>query len=321
MNVNGHYLRFTYDASGTPLTVRHDGFLYYYITNIQGDVIAIVDTTGTPVVNYTYDAWGNILSATGTQATAIGRYNPLRYRGYVYDTETGLYYLQSRYYNPKVGRFINADGYVATGQGVLSNNMFAYCLNNPINNIDTTGTQTKDVWYFHQQMKNDTYWYQNIFGASAYTTYSFVEEQQIIPDPLPVTLTVGTKTTQTITEYGDASNPLSVYAEGSMDNLVGSSSVGVRLNVSDFSLDIGLALDDIGITGSITEGTKTTSFGITANLTSFKIGITGETSISWDNVSEASYWNLSISGWTIIFLYCWLTTGQPVPAPSTAPAY
>ena len=138
MTVDGHDLYFTYDAAGTPLTVSCDGTLYYYITNIQGDVIAIIDTAGTQVTSYIYDAWGNIISHTGSTST-IGRYNPLTYRGYVYDTETGLYYLQSRYYNPKVGRFINADGYVATGQGFTGNNMFAYCLNNPVNFVDRNG--------------------------------------------------------------------------------------------------------------------------------------------------------------------------------------
>ena len=146
MTVDGHDLFFTYDAAGTPLTVSCDGTLYYYITNIQGDVIAIVDTTGTPVVNYTYDAWGNILSATGTQATAIGRYNPLLYRGYVYDTETGLYYLQSRYYNPKVGRFISADEYLSTGQGFTGSNMFVYCGNNPVCRVDFSGQFWAEVW-------------------------------------------------------------------------------------------------------------------------------------------------------------------------------
>ena len=92
------------------------------------------------VVEYTYDAWGRLLSTTGSMANTLGLHNPLRYRGYVYDRETGLYYLQSRYYNPEWGRFINADGLISTGQGLIGNNMYAYCLNNPINHKDNTGT-------------------------------------------------------------------------------------------------------------------------------------------------------------------------------------
>ena len=91
------------------------------------------------MVEYTYDAWGNILSITGSMASTLGRQNPLRYRGYVYDQETGLYYLQSRYYDPEIGRFINADALVSTGQGLLGNNMFVYCNNNPISHKDATG--------------------------------------------------------------------------------------------------------------------------------------------------------------------------------------
>ena len=100
----------------------------------------LVDSSGTQVVAYTYDAWGNILSTTGSMADGLGYTNPFRYRGYFYDTETGLYYLGSRYYNPETGRFINADGYVSTGQGILGDNTFAYCQNNPIKYGDTEGT-------------------------------------------------------------------------------------------------------------------------------------------------------------------------------------
>ena len=109
------------------------------MTNLQGDVIGIVNGSGTSVVTYTYDAWGNPISTSGTMASTLGTLNPLRYRGYVYDTETGLYYLQSRYYNPTTGRFLNADILVSTGQGLLGNNMFAYCLNNPANYSDPSG--------------------------------------------------------------------------------------------------------------------------------------------------------------------------------------
>ena len=103
-------------------------------------MVAILDNTGNPVVEYTYDAWGNLLSTTGSMANTLGGSNPLRYRGYVYDTESGLYYLQSRYYDPEIGRFINADALVSTGQGLLGNNMFAYCRNNPVKRVDVSGT-------------------------------------------------------------------------------------------------------------------------------------------------------------------------------------
>ena len=132
-------LFFTYDAMGAPATVTHNGTVYFYVTNLQGDVLLLVDTNGNPVVQYLYDAWGNLRYTLGSLATTLGTLNPLTYRGYVYDHDTGLYYLQSRYYNPEIGRFLNADGYASTGQGVLGNNMFAYCLNNPVAFIDPDG--------------------------------------------------------------------------------------------------------------------------------------------------------------------------------------
>ena len=142
--IGNKYIDLSYDASGQPMSLYYSGYQvtagnYYYVTNLQGDVVAILDDNGTAVVTYTYDAWGNILSVGGTMADTLGVYNPLRYRGYVYDEETSLYYLQSRYYDPNMGRFLNADVYVATGQGFVGNNTFAYCGNNPINYIDPTG--------------------------------------------------------------------------------------------------------------------------------------------------------------------------------------
>jgi RHS repeat-associated protein len=114
-----------------------NGTEYYYLKNAQGDVTHIVDADGIEVASYEYDAWGNHLSISGD--ATIAELNPYRYRGYRYDSETGLYYLQSRYYNPEWGRFINADELVSTGQGLHSHNMFAYCNNNPIMFVDIAG--------------------------------------------------------------------------------------------------------------------------------------------------------------------------------------
>ena len=140
-------LIYIYDASGQPIginylkcvgnTVTKEAYLLG--TNIQGDITCIYDTAGNRVVTYTYDAWGKILSVTGTAANTIGRYNPLRYRGYYYDNETGFYYLNSRYYDPNVGRFLNADGYINANGDLIGFNMFAYCSNNPVMGYDPSG--------------------------------------------------------------------------------------------------------------------------------------------------------------------------------------
>ncbi|MEA4827168.1 MAG: RHS repeat-associated core domain-containing protein, partial [Clostridium sp.] len=100
---------YTYDDDSNLVSMNLNGTEYYYVRNAQGDIIGLYDKNGTQVVSYTYDSWGKIISIDGSLKDSVGIKNPYRYRGYRYDNETGLYYLQSRYYNPEWGRFINAD--------------------------------------------------------------------------------------------------------------------------------------------------------------------------------------------------------------------
>ena len=139
----GKTIDFVYDENNQPLAMKYNNTLYYYVLNAQGDVVRIVNSSRNTVASYTYDPWGKIISSSGTLADI----NPLRYRGYYYDSETGFYYLQSRYYDPEIGRFINADSYASTdATGLLSTNMFAYCENNPAMRIDPTGEVFWDVF-------------------------------------------------------------------------------------------------------------------------------------------------------------------------------
>ena len=132
----GKTIDFVYDENNQPLAMKYNNTLYYYVLNAQGDVVRIVNSSRSVVASYTYDPWGKIISSSGTLADI----NPLRYRGYYYDSETGFYYLQSRYYDPEIGRFINADSYASTdATGLLSTNMFAYCENDPVNRSDPSG--------------------------------------------------------------------------------------------------------------------------------------------------------------------------------------
>ena len=140
---DGKTLEFVYDDGNQPFAMiyKHgsETKLYYYLVNAQGDVSAILDSGGKIAASYDYDAWGNCTVYDSSDA-AIGDLNPLRYRGYYYDAETGFYYLQSRYYDPAICRFINADTFATTdANGFLSANMFAYCENNPIGNSDPDG--------------------------------------------------------------------------------------------------------------------------------------------------------------------------------------
>ena len=147
MDYLGYIFTFSYDANGTPigfkLTAPSGAAMdYYYGTNYRGDIVAIYNYAGTKVGTYTYDAYGKLIDTTiyNTGHTFAVNNNPLRYRGYVYDRETGFYYLQSRYYDPTTCRFINEDIYYDTGQGFNGYNMFMYCNNNPVLYSDPTGT-------------------------------------------------------------------------------------------------------------------------------------------------------------------------------------
>ena len=156
---NGKELYYFYDSFGNLSAISYfngtDHKMYYTLTNSYGDVLGIYDASGKKVAAYDYDAWGNATvykvtqdengnnvhsAPASTDSDHISVVNPIRYRGYYYDSDLKLYYLQSRYYDSTVGRFINADNLVSdVGGDVLGNNMFAYCLNNPINSSDPSG--------------------------------------------------------------------------------------------------------------------------------------------------------------------------------------
>ena len=138
---------FQYDSNGTPLGLVWNGTQYFYETNQMGDVIGIADSSGYEIIQYDYDEWGNetdfyIVNYGNASQCTLANINPLRYRGYYLDSETGYYYLQSRYYDPSICRFINADVYIIaeiSKEIYTGLNIFPYCNNNPINSEDYTG--------------------------------------------------------------------------------------------------------------------------------------------------------------------------------------
>ena len=138
----GERMDFLYDEKGTPFAFEYQGKMYFYQTSLQGDIIGIVDSEGSQVVVYRYDAWGEVLVSSDASGFGLAQINPLRYRGYYYDQETGLYYLQTRYYDPKVRRFLNADDasvLTKDPEQLTEKNLYAYCDDNPVMYRDDTG--------------------------------------------------------------------------------------------------------------------------------------------------------------------------------------
>ncbi len=139
-NDGTNLMYFRYDKNNSLTGFILNGTEYIYVKNAQGDITGILDKGGKQVVSYTYDAWGKVESISGSSADAVGKLNPMRYRGYYEDTETGFFYVASRYYDPNICRFLNADEPIIL-QLIKDEktNLFMYCNNNPCNMIDASG--------------------------------------------------------------------------------------------------------------------------------------------------------------------------------------
>ena len=139
-------MHFFYDAQSCPAMVEFNGAVYSYVHNLQGDIVGIVDSAGSLVVEYKYDAWGKptLVRTLTTAYEALAELNPFRYRGYVYDEETGLYYVSTRYCNLGICRWINSDDELADiGESIQGYNLFSYCHGNSVNASDSAGTWPK----------------------------------------------------------------------------------------------------------------------------------------------------------------------------------
>ena len=149
---------YCYDESDSPIgfiytdktVATPTDAVYLYEKNTFGDIVGILNADGTEIVAYSYDAWGKVQSITGTEADTIGSLNPIRYRGYYLDSETGYYYLQSRYYNPEICRFINADDElnVINEKQQHCMSLYEYCRNSPISLFDNEGTRARLFGYY-----------------------------------------------------------------------------------------------------------------------------------------------------------------------------
>ena len=150
---------------------------YFYEKNLQGDIVAVYNATGTKLISYTYDAWGRFARTQVLSMPTTAIVNPYLYRGYYYDSDLGFYYLQSRYYDPNTCRFINADSYVSTGQGILGYNMFAYCNNNPVMYVDPAGNVSCTMIQLNHEIVYDEYYQKTPYQrrcVSYYTKYGWI---------------------------------------------------------------------------------------------------------------------------------------------------
>ena len=290
---------------------------YDYLKNLQGDILGICSVSGGGIVTilaaYEYDPWGKFLGVRNNSGgvisdeTSIALRNPLRYRGYYYDSDTGYYYLKSRYYDPQIGRFINADGYASTGQGFLGYNMFAYCLNNPILCADEGGNAANPRYNvslicdgFFKQPSTASSSVENsapagsFFGAEASYTFQQKYERELAPQFVNMVISCksGTSTSTILASSGDSSRPLSVYAQGRADNEI-LSSAGLKINIANFTLNVSIGADDLGVSASIADHGTIKSIALTADISQFKIGGEFATTV-WDSAtSEKIYTNIS----------------------------
>lgn len=291
-------IAYTYDENGNILGLNYYGYQYYYIKNAQNDIIGILDSNLNQVVSYTYDSWGKIISIKDnngneiTDVNNIGIINPYRYRSYRYDTETGLYYLQNRYYNPEWGRFINADGYIQTAQGMLDKNMYAYCENDPINRIDSNGKFWKEIGDFFKGIANAI---TSFFGASSQVSIVTEKTEYLTSAISPVAVKTGTTISTVSSSKGNSSKPVSVYANGVSNNPL-SSTAGIKINIAKCSFDVGLGLTDTSLKFLISNGDITTSSAFKMDITKLQIGFEMEVEekIATD-VYASGYANASIN--------------------------
>jgi len=146
--------------------VQYNGTMYRYVHNLQGDILAILDSAGNTVVQYAYDAWGGKKTTTGSMAGTLGYLNPFRYRGYVWNEETWMYYLRSRYYYPELQRFINADV-------EYEGNVFCYSDNSPIIKKDSNGRRAKYNYHLTEELDKEIKMYAAYFDASKVYSTAF----------------------------------------------------------------------------------------------------------------------------------------------------
>lgn len=281
---------FFYDSTDTRVAMQTGSTTVYYVYNLQGDVIGLVDaSSGKVVATYDYDAWGNCVSVNNVSGSTIGNDNPFRYRGYYFDSETGFYYVTSRYYNPEIGRFVNADSQLNTASGVLGYNQFTYCNNNPVNETDSYGTRSLkstlkkigswinrcyrhvlEVKYVNFEKRNMSGYYStgaiaSTGGASGNSTYLYTKNSFTIGNTSSPSSTYGVG----IGSYSNGNGAAIEYSVGGGASF-SISTKDITYTVSDNSYETSLQILISDSSGSINVGAYE-EYGI-SRLTEYAIG-------------------------------------------------
>ena len=246
-----------------------------YLKNAQGDVTGIVDSDLNVVVEYTYDAWGKLIGITGSEADSIGRFNPFLYRGYYHDAETGLYYLNSRYYDPQTGRYLNADSIAGAVGAITSHNVFSYCGNNPVSREDPIGHFWNVITGFFTRLlikslrKVVPKVAKAVFGASSTTVF---EDEHLLGEANGGLFSIksSASSSTTLQQSGDSSKPISVYSK-QVINAPEKNAVGLKLNISKATLSLNLGPSDTGITLDFNHGNTTDSGTVSFNFMEAKL--------------------------------------------------
>ena len=294
-----HLIIYHYDANGQPVGMsyrnstqgenEYDSFLF--VKNLQGDIIKVLDNEGKLLVSYTYDAWGNPTSTTYSNngASTAVIYNPFRYRGYYYDSELGFYYLNSRYYNPSTGRFINADEYINANKDIIGYNMFAYCSNNPIMYVDLSGNGKVRNW-LKDKAKSIGTWFSETFGTAVYSSNSY-EAMKV--DTLFCGMESGISKTSVI--VGDNSKPITFYAQNA-DKWwkVWEYKVGVNVNIGEGGFNIGGGLGESTFT--FCDGNSSYEFINGIN----KSGVTISHEVNFKEHTAEGYFHAYCRPWTVV---------------------
>ena len=284
-----HNVAFMYDENGEAFGFSINGKEYFYVKNAQNDVIAIVNSNNETVATYRYNSWGKLISCEDTSENQeVSFLNPYTYRNYYYDSDTEMYFLKSRYYNPELHRFINADGLINANQDVLGYNLFAYCSNDPINCSDTTGCGKIKNWIKNVAKTVFTYLYDPLTALdTAFTgasdsiktlSASLLKESKI-GKYRPKNIGRGTykkgliKQSKTVSKFSKALSLVSIVTlsaevgQGIYSNIKQGS--GAKKTIIDATVDLSISGSSMMISGAIGAGVGAlvgSSFPVVGNI-------------------------------------------------------